>query len=184
MYREGTSELRQGSVIEEVPFPILDQREFGVLLTPECDLVQGKADTVLLVAAFRFNELAGEMAFRDPRFQGAEGQLSRAPSRAALDSLKDKLAAIQRNTVPRYHWLDQIPDGPGPFVVDFQYLSCLVRAEADDFVVIANLDDPYRSALPARYASYAGRIGVPDPDGTTLDNIRSALLGTMFETGR
>lgn len=182
MFREGATELCQGAVIQGALFPILDQREFGVLLTPECDLAQGKADTVLLVAAFQFDDFVGQMAFGDPRFQDDEGQLTRTPSKAALNSLRDKLAAIQRNTVPRYHWLERIPHGAGPFVVDFQYLSCLVRAEADAFVVIANLDDPYRSAVPARYASYAGRIGVPDPDRSTLDEARSEVLKVMFES--
>ena len=181
MFSDGAPALRQGAILRDVPFTVIDAAELGLLLTPECDLVQDKAVTALFVYLVPASEFIRGLAEGHEKFKdGDSGNLVGSPSKDARNSFLDKIRRIQENNSPRYHWIDQLPDGAGPFVADFQFLACVPLETVTNLPVAANLADPFRSAVPARYAAYAGRVGTPDLDEAALLNYRQSQLDAIF----
>jgi hypothetical protein len=93
-----------------------------------------------------------------------------------LTQLKIKMQLINRgsspgqnlrnNQTPRYHFLDFSPDSLlSPSVIDFKhYFSVHVeylRGKKSDFV--CSVSPLFREDISQRFASYLGRIGLPEP---------------------
>ena len=182
MYSNEQLSWRQGAVATRVPFSVLDEERPGVLLTPECDLQQAKAITVLFVALFEATELIMELVSSDWVGLGLfqDGEFMTSASNGKRRQLDDRMKQMQRNQFQRYHWLDAFPGVNGPLIADFQFISCLPSEFLRTIAPAAMLADPYRSELPARYAAYAGRIGTPDPEEARLATWRQGLLDANF----
>lgn len=153
-----------------------------MLLTPECDLQQGKAVTVVFVALFNAEELVMELVASDWAGIGLveDGKYLTSASNSKRKQLDERIKQLQRHHFQRYHWLDEFAGSNGPLVADFQFLSCLPSEFLNTAAPDAMLADPYRSELPARYAAYVGRIGTPDPEEARLAAWRQGLLDTKF----
>jgi hypothetical protein len=180
VFSEQPPSLAQGAILRDVPFPIVDSLGLGVLLTPECDLAQDKAETGLLVLLADAQELFVEMARSSTALLDADGNFVSNPSKNAEGTLKGRIRDVQLNRTPRYHWLDALPTAGGPFVADFQFLTCLAIEEVQRLEVVGNLADPFRSSIATRYAAYAGRVGIPDPDLGVLEAWRDSTFESTF----
>lgn len=144
-----------------------------VVLSPSCDLIQGKADHVLLAAAEPIDDEREVLGWR--------GELP-TPGKQAD---KDLTAVLSNNRAKgqaeRYHFLPgalSLPD----LLADFQRLQTLERASFDQLQRIASLDSPYAEAVVTRFLRYYSRLGTPDVDvAPTIERLR--LLGPLAAEG-
>jgi CheY-like chemotaxis protein len=149
-----------------------ERNGYWVLLSPSCDLVQGKADLILLAGADELADQGEAKAWRTdlPR-----------PSKAKTDSLSALMANNRRGgQADRYHFLPGaliIPD----LVVDFQRLQSIDEAALDGFQRLASIDSPYAEALVARFVRFYSRLGTPDLD-TAPGIERLRALGQLAPT--
>lgn len=127
-----------------------------VLLTPSCDLVQGreKAERVLLARCTPLED--------QTEFQNWRQQLPR-PSGNLREDLERLLRNNRRQQPERYFFLPAALTMPN-LVVDFQHLVTTPRETLGRLNRLASLDTPYAEALLARFTRYFGRLGVPDLD--------------------
>ena len=135
-----------------------------VVLSPSCDLMQGKAERVLLVAAEPMRDLHEVRKWQ-------EGLP--APSKQATKDLTDLLKNNRaKGQADRHHFLPgalSLPD----LLVDFQSLQSVSRVEFDKLLRIASIDSPYAEALVARFLRYYSRVGTEDVDlAPTVERLR------------
>lgn len=125
-----------------------------VVVTPSCDLLQGKADRVVLAAC---HLLANQKELLDWRSEESNTRKDRL-----IALLKDNRQSSQRD---RYLYLPgalSLPD----LIVDFQDLMPLEREELGSLQLqrCATLDSPFAEALTSQFSRLFGRIGTPDLD--------------------
>ena len=137
-----------------------EMEEYFVVLTPSCDLVQDKADFILLSKCADLKSTPQWGAIKDALEQNAQ------PSNTAKNSLKE-LMRDNSKPVDRRQYLPGtsfLPD----LVVDFQDLTQVKRSdligENVAYLRIASLDSPYAEELQAKMVRYYGRTGTPDLD--------------------
>jgi hypothetical protein len=146
-----------------------EQTGYWVLLTPSCDLVQEKAEWVLMARCVPLEE--------QEEYQSWKNGLP-SPSNKKTNELKDLLRNNrQKGQKERFYFL------PGALtlldlVVDFQQLVIqplerLRPERTERLELLASLDSPFAEALLAQFARYFGRLGTPDLDlEVTLNRLR------------
>ncbi len=136
-----------------------------LVLTPTCDLLQDKAEHVLLAMA---NPLEHHPAMATWRAAESKNQIKSA--RSKVDDLVRQKTGGQAD---RWLFLPaaiNIPD----LVVDMQQLASVSRQEADVLERIASLDNPFAEEAVNRFGRYYGRIGTPNFDsGPILDRLKA-----------
>ena len=130
-----------------------NQEGYWVLLTPSCDMLQGKADKVL----FSFCQpLIDQKEYQD--CYAADGQ----PSKGKLEILAKLLSNNRKDAqADRFFFLPaaiMLPD----LVVDFQNLSTISINQLAELEHLASLDSPFAELLVSRFTKYLGRLGAPD----------------------
>jgi CheY-like chemotaxis protein len=128
-----------------------------IVLTPTCDLVQKKAEKILLARCISLTTTAEYISW-------AEDQTSKTNLRLLGNLLGDNrqtLATGPKVQADRYKYL------PGTFfledsVVDFQDVFTAPANEVVALTRIACLDSPFAEALLARFSRYFSRLGTPD----------------------
>lgn len=123
-------------------------QEWCVVLTPACDLVQGKADFVLLARAY---PLDGVQRFKD--------WTANSSSRAKWNELERLLAG----GLPRYTYLPAFRDIPD-LIVDFEDTFTVAARLMRPYKAKASLSSPFSEAVLAKHSQFLGRIGTPDLD--------------------
>jgi hypothetical protein len=149
-----------------------DRTGHWVVLSPSCDLEQGKVEYVLIAAAEPLDDLREVIAWR----QGLPDPSGQRTS---------ELSAVLRNNrakgqAERYHFLPgalSLPD----LLVDFQSLHTIDRASFDGLARIASLDSPFAEVIANRFIRHYSRLGTPDVDTTpTVERLR--LMGPLVST--
>lgn len=136
--------------------------EHLIILTPACDIVQGRADFVLLA---RCLPLADQEEYQ------AWAQADE-PTQKISKRLTGLLCNNRVGERERYRYLPsafQVPD----LIIDFQQLETVASTTLSEFMRIAALDAPFAQAMLAQFVRYFGRIGTPDLD---IDGIMERLL--------
>ncbi|MYG25855.1 MAG: response regulator transcription factor [Boseongicola sp. SB0677_bin_26] len=153
------SDHRMGDVItREMPSNAEgdSNTECFVIMTPSCDLVEGrgKADSVVLAECepmASFSEWV-EVASADE------------PNKKQRDRLKRLLRSKpERRQENRYFYLPKGWQLPA-MMVDFQKITNIPHSELAQFTKQASLDNPYAEALSHQFHCYLGRVGTPDLD--------------------
>ena len=124
---------------------------YWALLTPTCDLVQGKAEWLVLAACCPLSEQ------EEYRLWEKNG--------TGLQKLR-RLLANNRTTQPdRFFYLPGALSVPS-LVVDLQRVVSILRGDFNRSRVIrlATLDSPFAEALASRFTRFFGRVGMPDLD--------------------
>ena len=138
------------------------QNGYWVLVTPSCDLAQGKAEWLMLASC---DPLSEQREFVD----WTERQSN--PTTSRLRGLvSNNRHASQRD---RHMYLPaamSIPD----LVVDLQNVAVIQRKEFGSFGLerLATLDSPFAEALSSQFGRLFGRIGTPDLD---VDSVMARL---------
>lgn len=167
VYSDGPPRFAQGVVARDVLFTVSDTYEYGLLITPECDLDQDKASALLFVALFDALWMYQSHARGISALVDSSGNFVHNPSEGR-GKPRDFISNIQLHKHQRYYWLDPLPGADAPLIADFQYVSCVPVGDAQSLSLVANVVDPVRAAVATRYAAYVGRIGVDDPDKDAL----------------
>jgi CheY-like chemotaxis protein len=144
-----TGDLYQGQIEERTGY--------WVLLTPSCDLVEGreKAEWALLTRCVALTEQAEYQKWLDCLPE---------PSKTVDGKLRALLQDNRQNgQAERFYFLPSALTLPN-LVVDFQQLVTLPRDQMDSLQRLASLDSPFAEALIARFTRYFGRLGTPDLD--------------------
>jgi CheY-like chemotaxis protein len=116
---------------------------YGIIISPACDIAQGKLQHVQLLKLRPWGE--------------AEG----------LESIKGNEARVVGNAHPRYHFLPYIL-GSKNLVCCFEEASSLPlktfleRRDKGEIEFVSTLDSPYVDNLIQRYTAFLGRLGIPD----------------------
>jgi len=130
--------------------------EHLVVVTPSCDLEQGKTDTVLLARCTPIEETKEYVSLANAR---KDGKSLKKPSKAVEALIGNNRSSGQRD---RHHFLPRFLRIPH-LVVDFGDLVQLPKADAQkELERIATLDAPFAEALLIRFSRHYGRIGTPD----------------------
>lgn len=141
-----------------------------IVLTPTCDLVQKKADDVLLAQC--------QPLRTTPEYKGWLPSKSGENLKLLQNLIGDNRQGSQKTgkfQADRYKFL------PGTFffddnVVDFQKICVVSNARALTFKRVATLDSPYAEALLARFTRYFGRLGTPDVDKAAVIKRLEAIV--------
>lgn len=132
-----------------------EREGYSVLLTPSCDLVQGREKAEYVV-------LAGCLPLTDQPEHANWVAGQPHPSGVVTDRLTDLLRNNRRDSQPeRYFFLPGTLDLPD-LIVDFQQLAAVPQDQLAAMNRIASLDSPFAETLLARFVRYYGRLGVPD----------------------
>jgi CheY-like chemotaxis protein len=127
------------------------KEQYRVLLTPSCDLVQGKADLLLLARCVLLTDQPEYKAFVE---------------KSADPNLKGKLVRLLKNNreksqPDRFHYLPGVFTLPD-LIVDFQQLETIPCGDLRNMTRVASMDSPFAEAIMTRFTRYFGRLGTPD----------------------
>lgn len=178
--REPSDEWDQGDVVEAAYFAALDAERPAVLVTPACDIDQGKVELWTLVALFPDDEIARALVAKDLESWQKEG--GGAPlSKKQRDALTKTVRQLFEQRFPRYHWIPVELAGHPAHVADF---TCVCSLPADEIRTkrrLATLTSSWREQLPARYASYMSRVGTIDFRQEEVDTQVERIVRSLTE---
>lgn len=140
-----------------------DRVGWWLVITPACDIAQGKAEYLLMAKATELRLV--------PKYsEWGESKAKRSDTER-----------LMKGNLPRYHFLPAFMAVPN-LVVDFQNvwaartagIDTLTLSPSVKYKVMALLDSPFVEAVLTRYSHYRGRIGTPDLDAKgLLDRLNS-----------
>lgn len=159
--------LDQGVILKELYFYGSDVSRPGVVVTPTCDIEQGKCDYVQVCALWDAWEVVDGLlhgAWSGMKLVQPSGALAAGPlGKDKRSNLEGQIRRLVTQQFSRYHWLNPPPGTTVPRIVDFQQLASIGINEVAGSTIVAELRSPYREQLCARYAAYMGRVGTEDP---------------------
>lgn len=141
-----------------------DAISWYVILTPSCDLVQSKAEFVVVAECLFLNTFLQYTDWRDDQ-----------PNSNRANELKNLLKSRPRGKQhDRYHYLPAAWDVPN-LMVDLQRTLYIPYDRLTSYRKVGSLDSPFSEALLNRFNRYIGRVGTPDLDlDAALDRMREA----------
>mgnify|MGYP001028985875 CR=1 FL=1 len=144
--------------------------QYAIVLTPTCDLAQGKATSVLACFAFPLKEefledpeyppYAIDSYVREKRAKSPE------PSRAQLAQLVKKRYFLREGLPTRFyaigHFADETDKETFGICFDFDNVRSIALTDLGKWKRIVRLDSPFIEDMLQRYGARATRIGAPD----------------------
>lgn len=130
------------------------QRGYWVMVTPSCDLVQDKADWMLLATCELLSEQPEYNKWIARQSKGAANSLKRLLSNNRTGAQRDRHFYLPRAM--------RLPD----LVVDLQNVVAVPQDEfkSSGLERLATLDSPFVETLTSQFVRLFGRIGTPDLD--------------------
>jgi hypothetical protein len=136
---------------------------YYIVLTPSCDLAQGKAKDILLVAIEPIkNTIAGEKIGIVKKGKAAKEKLEDAEQ-----ILRELIHNAYSN---KYHFLPRYKNIDGG-LINFQKLhSIRVKGFYDNYTRVASINGSFTKDVVARFSYYYSRQGSPDFDSDEIYN--------------
>lgn len=162
---EGVDSIAQGSVLLGVDWG-LNPNPLSIVLSNECDLINGKASYIIVAALVAAKETITESEEYKNKVQGiTDNELSKGK----WDTLKKFLDGyIYNKGVTRYYFIDPAEAIDAPcFLVDFQHIQSIPIEDTDCLEVVASLPSPFKEQMMVQFASYTARIPVDRESDTT-----------------
>lgn len=163
------SEHRTGDIVTKTVAADTSEHlktRWHVVMTPSCDLVEGRAKADYVVLA----ECIPLSSFTEHRDWMTAESISNNKRKKVERLLKSNPDDGSRD---RYFYLPaawKVPD----LMVDLQRITSIPYADLGQYDKQASLDDPYAAQLSHQFHSYLGRVGTPDLDWkTVIDGMRS-----------
>ncbi len=170
-------ETEQSAIYDDIHFNCLSENCKGIILTSECDLVQGSPDDYVLVARICPIGLIWawwlktKKDYSDNEIIGEE-PLSRGKRK---DILEEFSKYYINNRTHQYHFLPENSGAIDASFICFELTECMQVKNFDPSKKICVLKSPFREAVPTRYSAYIGRIGTSAIDNsykkTALDSV-------------
>jgi CheY-like chemotaxis protein len=145
----------------------LDDRLFGLVVTPSCTLEHGKYDTLNMIAAEPIDIAAstGSWLAESRRLKAVGSDKTPAGNAVVKEILAGK--SVRHFYLPAY--LDVVPD----LIVDVERSLTVSRAAVVQPVRVTSLSERYKAAVLAHRERYFQRIGLTDlPVERVLDGLR------------
>lgn len=169
------NKITQGAILYGVDWG-LEPNPLSIVLTNECDFVNGNASFVIVAALVAAKETITESEDYKNKTQGIT---SEEIGKSKWDVLRKFLEKyIYNKGVTRYYFIDPAEAIEAPyFFVDFQHLQSIPIESVEDLEVVAQLPSPFKEQMMVQFASYTARIPVDRADDITsiVDNIISPL---------
>ena len=167
--------LSQGAILDGVDWG-LEPNPLSIVLTNECDFVNGNASYVIVAAIVSAKEtITGSEEYKN-KIEGISDSTVGKKKWEVLRNFLEKY--IYNKGVTRYYFIDpaDVLDAPY-FFVDFQHIQSIPIDSAKYLEVIAQLPTPFKEQMMVQFASYTARIPVDRADDTTaiVDDIISPL---------
>lgn len=157
--------IDQGDIFNGIFFPALDTNVNAVVITPTCDLEQGKAHFVKFVASVPLDfvtKIIADSLNIDDSFFNSGIEISKT-------QYTNLIRAVRRNTngdfLPRYYLITEYPDIFPASYLDFQQVFVVPYLQVREEYIsnrVAKLDSPWREQISSQYSGYSMRIGTPD----------------------
>ena len=142
-----------------------------VVLTPSCDILNKKAEYVLLAEADPLDEHRTMVDWRAAEQKGA--------LKAARKEVEQLVSQRTGGQSDRWLFLPAAINVPD-LVVDMQRLASVSREGAEALEHVASLDSPFAEEAVNRFSRYYGRIGTPNFDsGPILDRLKAEREATV-----
>lgn len=136
-----------------------DNGNWFILLTPTCDLVlrnnKPKAEYILLAEC---QLLSKTNEYRNWKENGQE---------MITKSLEKVITNVRQGQQDRFYFLPATWEMPD-LIIDLQRLRSIEFNELATFRRVATVDDPYAQSIIAQFGRYAGRIGTPNLDVSSV----------------
>lgn len=147
-----------------------------LVLTPTCDLVQKKAEAVLLAKCIPLSETIEYKSWMETRDKVDEINALVGDNRKPAKGGPKKVQADRYKYLPGTFFIDDC-------VVDFQALKTVPVGDLENFRRVATLDSPFAEAVLARFTRYFARLGTPDVEKTSvIGRLTSLIQSPKFAT--
>jgi len=129
--------------------------QYFVIVTPSCDLEQGKAEMVILARCLPVSDTEEHKKYI--------GYVSKGdvPSANSIRDIRGLMGNNRKRQPDRYHFIPEFLNIPH-LVVDFSDLRQIPLAKIGRLQRLASLDSPFAEELLVRFSRHYGRIGTPD----------------------
>lgn len=157
--------LDQGDVFTDIYFPAIDSNVNAVVITPTCDLEQGKAHFIKFVASVPLDFVLKIIA------DSIGIDVSSFDSGTAINSKQctKLITAARRNSngdlLPRYYLVTSYQDIFPACYLDFQQIFVVPTLQVkEEFMTkrFARIESPWKEQISSRYSGYSVRVGTPD----------------------
>ncbi len=172
----------------------------GIVLTPMCDLAQGKVEWVKLAHATPFKRYL-EQSIIPRQFKGlneyraeTEEQLLKVAQEYVNDpkrrldtttlKLLKPLREIMKNVDPKRASSYYLPGKNAPtqgYLISFSFVLSVRYEKLQETRPVLRLKSPWREQLLSRYVSYSSRIGTPDYSDQYVCSVIQAFFPELSE---
>lgn len=162
---QGSGTIAQGSILFGVNWG-LDPNPLSIVLTNECDIVNGKASYIIVAALVGAKDTITESKeYKDK----TEGVVNNEVKNKTWKTLQNFLNGyIYNKNVTRYYFIDPGEAIEVPYLlVDFQHIQSIPIESIDSYDVVAQLPTPFKEQMMVLFASYTARIPVDREEDTT-----------------
>ena len=162
-----------------------DYWDYGIILTPECDIAQDKLDNFLVCKGFALDQRIKET--NHPIYSIIDGSrlLDQSSTTEAYKKAFVKQMARLRKCFNRYYALWNFSEKENKYIglcFDFQRMCSINKDAFSDnhkSKRIARLDIPYVTELIQKYSTYSTRLGIPSINHPHINDTRMDLPSTV-----
>lgn len=173
-------EVEQSAIYGNVDFLIVGRR-YGIILTAQCEITQSTGDSVLLAPLLPAMDVMEKWLINPGRkkpltLEEARGETRVSKSKSnRSDTISNFANSFLRNNTYGYHFLPEIEGAFPHSFVSFGHTALLRIRDLGPGEKVCVLKHPFRSAVPSRFAAFAGRIGTPEFGKKYLVDIATGL---------
>lgn len=157
--------LDQGDVFTNIYFPAIDSNVNAVLITPTCDLEQGKVHYIKFVASVRLDFVLKIIADTI----GIDASSFDSGTAINTRQCTNLIRAVRRNAngdlLPRYYLVTPYQDIFPACYLDFQQIFVVPTLQVKEELMakrFARIKSPWKEQISLRYSGYSMRVGTPD----------------------
>lgn len=162
----------QSAIYKGVRFTCITAEMFGIVVTPACDIYWKKAQYVKIAGILPVEQVFFAWLEKNGCTPEQIAGITRLPSKTKVDKLHNRFAEWYiKNREIRYHFLPSCQDIFPHSFVDFQLVESFYPDTIRKLEKITVLKSPWRESIPARYASYCGRIGTKEYSKNLVEDI-------------
>lgn len=157
--------VEQSAIYRGILFTAVDEKDFGIVLTSQCDIQNNTANNHLLVARivpvgeFFAYWVHTKNGYTVDEAYGKALPPKDKPQRGRL--VREFADNYLKNQTMGYHFLPEIKEIMKGSLICFDITECMMIKDIASQEKIAVLKSPFRESVPAHYSAYAGRIGTP-----------------------
>lgn len=201
VYEEALPDLPIATGDLYAPLPEFGESDSaGVVLTPMCDLAQGKVAWVKLAQAIPFKNylerslIPQGLKSRNQYRALAEAELmalgqayvNQPAQRETLTtlSLVKEMMSFMKNIDPKksaHYYLPGKEDPTQGYLVSFSFILSVPCERLQNSVPTLRLKSPWREQLLSRYVSYSSRVGTPDYSDESICRAIRAFFPELSE---